>query len=156
MSLSSGHIRSADGSSIARQGNTTVVCGIKLELAKPTAESPSSGFIVPNVTLPAMCNPAFKSGPPSPQAQALSTFIKEVVESSGCVDLCSLCPVPGRAAWVLYVDVVCLDHDGNLRDAAVAALMAALASLRLPTVLFDEDLEQLSVTKGERDLHGHD
>jgi len=147
ISISSGHIKSADGSSIVRQGNTTVVCGIKLELAKPTAENPEQGFIVPNVTIPAMCNPGFKSGPPSAEAQALSTFIKEVISSSGCVDLRDLCPVAGRSAWVLYLDVICLDHDGNLRDAAVAALMAALGSLKLPTVVFDSEMEQISVTK---------
>ena len=148
ISISSGNIKSADGSSIVRQGNTTVVCGIKLELAKPTPENPTQGFIVPNVTLPAMCNPSYKSGPPSAEAQSLSTFIKEVLESSSCLDLTELCPVKHMFAWVLYIDVICLDHDGNIRDAAVAGLMAALKSLKLPELVFDPETEKVSVTSG--------
>ena len=148
ISISSGNIKSADGSSIVRQGNTTVVCGIKLELAKPTPENPNQGFIVPNVTLPAMCNPSFKSGPPSAEAQSLSAFVKEVLDSSSCIDLTELCPVNHMFAWVLYIDIICLDHDGNIRDAAVAGLMAALRSLQIPELDFDSETEKVSVTSG--------
>lgn len=149
VSISAGNIKSADGSSIVRQGNTTVVCGIKLELSKPAPENPNLGYIVPNVTLPAMCNPSFKpGGPPSGEAMALSTFVKEVLESSGCLDLADLCPVPHKVCWVLYIDFLCLDHDGNVADAVVAALMAALRSLNIPNVAFDTESGQITVTPG--------
>ena len=124
------------------------MCGIKLELARPAAERPEQGVIVPNVTLPPMCSPAFKAGPPSPEAQTLSAFVKDVLNCSQCIELDTLCPVPGKYAWVVYVDLLCLDHDGNLRDAVVAALMGALASVKLPTVEYDADLDELSVKPG--------
>lgn len=31
-----------------------------------------------------------------------------------------------QLCWVLYCDLMCLDYDGNLRDACVIALLAAL------------------------------
>lgn len=31
-----------------------------------------------------------------------------------------------QLAWVLYCDIICLDYDGNLLDASVFALLAAL------------------------------
>lgn len=33
---------------------------------------------------------------------------------------------PGKAAWAIYIDVVCINYDGNAYDAAVLAVMAAL------------------------------
>jgi len=32
----------------------------------------------------------------------------------------------GKAVWYLYVDLYCLDYDGNLFDASLVALLAAL------------------------------
>lgn len=32
----------------------------------------------------------------------------------------------GKSAWVLYIDIVCINYDGNAFDAAVLAVMTAL------------------------------
>merc|ERR1712179_455001 len=68
--------------------------------------------------------------------------IKEVLDNSGCLNPEDLCLVPGKLAWVLYLDLVCLNHDGNVYDAALKALVAALKNLRVPKVtteVEDED-----------------
>lgn len=44
VSISVGSIGTADGSSVVRQGQTVVTCGVKLELAEPKAETPNQGF----------------------------------------------------------------------------------------------------------------
>ena len=36
----------ADGSAIVRQGGTTVVCGVRAELAPPKPEEPDRGYLV--------------------------------------------------------------------------------------------------------------
>ena len=36
----------ADGSAIVRQGGTTVVCGVRAELAPPRPEEPDRGYLV--------------------------------------------------------------------------------------------------------------
>ena len=38
----------------------------------------------------------------------------------------TLCISPGKAVWAIYIDVVCINFDGNAFDAAVLAVMAAL------------------------------
>ena len=40
---------------------------------------------------------------------------------------------------VVNVDVVCLNHDGNVIDAAVKASVAALRNLTLPAVVVESD-----------------
>ena len=46
--------------------------------------------------------------------------------SSGIVRLNQLAVAPGKAVWVLFVDLVCLNSDGSLFDAGLAAAVAAL------------------------------
>jgi len=137
--LSVGSISSADGSALVKLGNTTVVCGIKAELTTPKSESPEHGFLVPNVDLPPLCSPKFKPGPPCEQAQAACVFMDKLVKNSNCIDLQTLCIEKGKYVWVLYCDLMCLDYDGNLLDACVVALLAALRNLLLPTVTVNEE-----------------
>lgn len=42
------------------------------------------------------------------------------------VDLNDLCISEGKAVWVLYADIVCLNDDGNVFDASLLALVSAL------------------------------
>jgi exosome complex component RRP43 len=83
-------------------GATTVVCGVKAEIAEPELDRESEGFLgvyfflqcpsgrwnvlipippVPNLDLPAMCSPKFKPGPPSEEAQVLSDRLNQVLIS---------------------------------------------------------------------------
>ena len=37
-------------------------------------------FLVPNVELPPLCSPQFKSGPPTEQAQVASLFLQDMTQ----------------------------------------------------------------------------
>lgn len=83
-----------------RLGKTTVVCGVKAEIAEPELDSSEDGFLgeytlpsrnvqtltpivqVPNLDLPAICHPRFKPGPPTEEAQVLSDRLNEVLVTS--------------------------------------------------------------------------
>jgi exosome complex component RRP43 len=163
-----GSISTADGSALIRLGNTTIVCGVKAEIAEPELDSSQDGFLgtfsqrtislktalirdgrdlVPNLDLPALCSPKFKPGPPGEDAQVLSDKLNEALTtyvepcsqsdvfscsilmlepSSGVLPLSSLCIHPGKAVWVLYVDAICINYDGNAFDATLIAMIAAL------------------------------
>lgn len=103
--------------------------------------------IVPNVELSPMCSSKFRPGPPPESAQAISQLIHELFSryfdggdhryihamlisclSTSCniLPLESLCIESGKAVWVLYADIVCLNYDGNITDASLLALTAAL------------------------------
>ncbi|CAH1635229.1 unnamed protein product [Spodoptera littoralis] len=143
-------IKAADASSVVKCGNTTVVCGIKLELATPKAEEPDMGFLVTNVELPALCSSKFRPGPPSDFAQVTSTLVSDIIVNSKCIDLKDLCIAHDKLAWVLYCDMVCIDNDGSLVDACLMTLMASLKTLTLPTVTYDAETEEISVDTNVR------
>ena len=84
---------------------------------------------------------------------------------SQTVPLSSLCICPRKAVWALYIDVVCINYDGNAFDAAVLAVMAALKSSKLqltptsptaddvatlPSVRYDDESGRAKITGPER------
>ncbi|KAM9347961.1 exosome complex component RRP43 [Symphorus nematophorus] len=154
--LNIGSISTADGSALVKVGNTTVICGIKAELANPTVEAPGKGYIVPNVDLPPLCSSRFRPGPPGEQAQAASQFIADVIESSDVIQAEDLCIDRGKLCWVLYCDLMCLDYDGNVLDACIIALLAALKNTQLPEVTINTETctPEVNLEK-RRGLHIH-
>ncbi|KAM6496359.1 Ribosomal protein S5 domain 2-type fold [Amanita muscaria] len=148
-SVNLGSISTADGSALVRLGSTTVVCGVKAEIAEPELERPHEGYLVPNFDLPALCSPKFKPGPPSEEAQILSDKLNEALLASGMLSLSSLCIHPGRAVWVLYVDAMCINYDGNAFDAALLSMVAALRNTKLPKAIFDEDTGKTTCSRRE-------
>ncbi|XP_071479843.1 exosome complex component RRP43-like [Diadema antillarum] len=148
--LNVGSISTSDGSALVKLGNTTVVCGIKAEFASPTIEEPKRGFLVPNVDLPPLCASRFKPGPPSEQAQVTSQFVADTLSSSNIIDYEDLCIQEGKLVWVLYCDMMCLDYDGNINDACLISLLAALKNVTLPVVKIDEETELAVTSSTER------
>ncbi|KAJ3553658.1 hypothetical protein NM688_g3493 [Phlebia brevispora] len=147
VSVNVGSISTADGSALVRLGNTTVVCGVKAEIAEPELDKPEEGFLVPNLDLPAICSPKFKPGPPSEEAQVLSDRLNEILLSSGVISTSSLCIEAGKAVWVLYVDATCINYDGNALDATLIAMVSALQNTRLPKATYNEETGRTTCTR---------
>ncbi|KZT02150.1 ribosomal protein S5 domain 2-like protein [Laetiporus sulphureus 93-53] len=150
VSLNVGSISIADGSALVRLGDTTIVCGVKLEIAEPELDSPEDGFLVPNLDLPAICSPKFKPGPPTEEAQALSNRLNDILVASGVISTKSLCIEPGKAVWVLYVDATCINYDGNAFDATLLPMLAALTNTTSPKANYDPETGRTVCSRKER------
>ncbi|EDV24631.1 uncharacterized protein TRIADDRAFT_25085, partial [Trichoplax adhaerens] len=144
-----GSITTANGSALVKIGNTTMLCGIKTEFAVPKLDSPDHGYIVPNVDLPPLCSYRFRPGPPGEQAQVCSQYLADIIKSCNLINLKDLCIVKEKLAWVIYIDLLCLDCDGNVLDASVIAMLAALRSAKFPKVEIDEEVDKPIVSKDE-------
>ncbi|GAA6000741.1 hypothetical protein JCM10207_004634 [Rhodosporidiobolus poonsookiae] len=141
-SVNIGSVSTAPSSALVRLGKTSLVCGVTLEIAPPDLARPNEGFIIPNVDLSPLCSPIFRPGPPADEAQVLSARLRDVLLASNVLPLSSLVIEPGKAVWVVYLDVVCLNYDGGILDAAVLAAVGALRNLTLPKAEFDVDDQQ--------------
>lgn len=137
----SGTIGAAEGSALARVGNTSVAAGIQCLVTYPSEARPTDGSLEVNVHLSALCSSRFHATRQSDEALALSQFLKRTLLGSGALDLSSLAIKSGQSVWLLRADVVCLDFDGNVADAALLALVGALRQLRLPVPIVTEDGE---------------
>jgi len=136
-------INTADGSALIRLGETMVVCGIKSELAEPTLEDPNKGYFIPNVDLPPLCSSEYLPGPPSDKSQVLSQQVLEYFSNSQLLNLDELCVQTKKLCWVLYADIVCISHDGNLLDAILIALLAALINTKLPVMKVNDETGEI-------------
>jgi len=139
VSVNISSIVQADSSAIFKLGDTTAVCGIKAELATPKADTPDHGYIVPNVELSPLCSSKFRPGPPSEQAQVLSKSIDIILSNSAALDFTDLCICRNKLVWVLYCDILCLNYNGSVIDACTGALFAALKTLTLPEVNYNQE-----------------
>lgn len=116
-------------SAMVRIGNTSVLCGIKCEVSQPSPLKPDEGFMCVNLDCSPLCSPKFKPGAPGEFVQAHTDILNQVF---GSVDLKQLCIEAGSKVWCIYADVVCLNYDGSILDAACLALRIALQGLVLP------------------------
>lgn len=150
ISVNVGSITTAEGSALVRLGDTTVVCGVKAEIAEPELDKPNEGFLVPNLDLPAISSPKFKPGAPSEEAQVLSNRLYDLLTSCDVLPLSSLCIEPGKAVWTIFLDIICINYDGNAFDATVAAAGAALKNTRIPKATFNQETQKTSCSRTEK------
>ena len=131
-----GFVTTADGSALVRIGHTAVLSGIKLEPGKPFADTPNAGVLTTNAELIPLSNAIFEPGPPQPGAIEVSRVVDRAIRAAETIDLTRLCVTPGEKTWVCYVDIHCLDHSGNLIDAALLAAVSALSHATVPAKRF--------------------
>lgn len=145
-----GSLKLADGSCIVRIGNTTVACGLKLEIGVPSATKPTEGRVDVGVTLSPLCSPKFKVGKQTEEAGAMAETLKKFANDPHWLNLEQLCIDDGRAVWVIYADMMCLNYDGNVGDAMMLALVGALQDLTIPATEVEEDGEVVILEKREQ------
>ncbi|CBI29839.3 unnamed protein product, partial [Vitis vinifera] len=146
-SLALGAVASADGSALAKIGCTTMLAAVKMEVMTPPKESPDEGSIAIEFYMPPICSPLVRPGRPAEEAPVVSKQLSDtilrhvnvVTSFSGMINLKELSLVSGKAAWMAYLDIYCLDADGSLFDAALLAAVAAFSHLRIPVVSLNEE-----------------
>lgn len=158
LSVRDASLSSTDGSVLVHLGQTAVLAGVQCDPTTPSEAEPSRGRVVVNLELPASCSPAVAAAHGGvggggggisigrlDREKAVLVEMLQRTANSGLVDLEALCIAEGTAVWSCYCDLCVLEHDGNLTDAAMMAMMAALASVRLPRVASDEATGALTV-----------
>lgn len=126
---------SADGSASVRLGDSAAVAGVRAQVTEAVAELPPRGNIVVGVELPALCSASFRE---RNRTSALSTFLSsalsDILNNPQVFDPAQLDIREGEVFWVLQVNVVCLNYDGNAFDLCLLAAIAALEDTLLPTL----------------------
>ncbi|KAF1794023.1 Alpha/Beta hydrolase fold [Phytophthora cactorum] len=131
-------IQTAASSSLVKLGKTSVLTAIKLAVGTPAVDTPDQGEIAIHVHLSPLCSNRFTVGRPSEEAQSIGSQLTRIIVGSRVVEMESLSIVKGQSAWKLMVDVYCVDHDGNVLDAALTSIIAALKTLKLPATSVNE------------------
>lgn len=132
ITIKTGVIKTADGSAIVKCGNTEVIAGVKLGIGTPFPDTPDAGVLMVGSELLPLSNPEFEMGPPDIDAIEIARVIDRGIRESKAIDEKKLCIVPGEKVWIVNVDVLPLNHDGNLIDIGSIAAIAALKDTKFP------------------------
>lgn len=124
------------GSAMVSAGRSRFVAGVIAAICPPHSAAPQSGRIMVNVEFPktSTFNDAVSSTYQAAIAADTSVRVSQILTNSEVFDSTQLVITSGSAVWVLYVNVVCLEFDGNPLDWALCAAVAALEDTRLPSV----------------------
>lgn len=131
-------IKTADSSSLVKLGNTSLVCGCRARLLPENDLTEAEEEIKLKIELPPIC-----SSPTGRQTQIteqlLTKALSDILEDNNCIDKQSLHLLAIESYWSIEVEVICLNHDGSLLDAALIAVLSALRTLNLKTDRMTDD-----------------
>ena len=138
----------AEGSARVRMGDTIVLAGVKFQIMTPYPDRPNQGGLMCSAEVRPVAGRNWESGPPSPESIELGRVVDRGIRESGCIDVDSLCIIPGEKAWQVILDLFAISDDGNLFDAFALAGITALRNATVPAERFEvgEDYP-LSVSK---------
>jgi len=146
ISIETGVCKNAEGSSRVKFGDAEVIAGVKLEVSEPYTDSPDEGRIKVGVELTPLANPEFEIGRPGIDSIELARVTDRGIRESGAINLKKLCIKKGELCWMVIIDVIPINADGNLFDMSALAAMAALKDTKLPE-LVDGKIEYGKLTK---------
>ncbi|VVB54644.1 Exosome complex component Rrp42 [uncultured archaeon] len=134
LTIEKGYIKEkADGSALARLGDTQVLVGVSLGVGVPYQDRPKEGILTTSAELRPLADPTFEIGPPGADSIEIARVVDRGIRESGCIDTSALFIEEGKV-WAVYLDIHVLDNDGNLFDVASAAAVAALHDTRMPII----------------------
>ncbi len=124
----------AEGSARVQIGKTVVMAGVKTSIEKPYNDTPNEGGIMINAELLPLSSPDYEPGPPGIKAIELARVTDRGIREAKAIDMKKLCIEPGEKAWFVCIDVIAINDDGNLFDAAGMAALTALKAAKFPEV----------------------
>lgn len=137
-----GVLKSAEGSALARIGDTQVLVSAKFDVVKPFADRPKEGVLTTNAELLPLASPTFEPGPPNEYCVELARVVDRAVRSAECIPLQSFFLEEEKVLGI-YLDIYVLNHAGNYTDAATLAATAALMDAKMPKI------ENGAIVRGE-------
>lgn len=121
----------AEGSALARIGDTKVFAATKFAVMEPYPDKPNEGVVAFGSEFSPIAHPEFEAGPPNENSIELARVVDRGIRSAGVVDTVALAQADGKVLG-LFVDLHVVDHSGNLIDCAALAAMAALTVTKVP------------------------
>ncbi|MFH1471443.1 MAG: exosome complex protein Rrp42 [Nanoarchaeota archaeon] len=129
--------RNAEGSAKVTLGKTVIIAGVKLGLSTPYPDSPDKGVLTTSAEFLTIAAPEFEPGLPGEEAVELARVVDRGIREGHAIDLGKLCIKEKVKVWMVFLDIMVINHDGNLIDAAGIAALAALTHAKMPNLIVD-------------------
>ncbi|RMX40916.1 hypothetical protein pdam_00017663, partial [Pocillopora damicornis] len=117
--VETGIVSNTSGSARLRLSTTDILVGVKAEIGEPHLEKPNYGYIEFFVDCSANASPEFEGRGGDELGAMLAKSLEKAYNHKSAIDLESLCILPGKQCWVLYIDALVLECGGNLFDCVI-------------------------------------
>jgi exosome complex component RRP42 len=124
--------KNAESAVSVKIGKTHVYCGVKMGIVEPYPDSKDEGTFMTTVELHPMASEDFEIGRPGINAVELARVIDRGIRESGFLDFKKMCIKEGEKVWQVFLDIIAINDDGNLFDAAGIAGLIALSNAKFP------------------------
>lgn len=140
LDIKTGVVPSAAGSAWVKLGNTEIIAGIKYAVGTPYPDAPDEGSMSLNLELTGISSPDFFTGPPQMDAIEYGRVADRAIRSAEFIDFKKLCITEGEKVYIVFIDCIAINADGNLIDACEIAALTALLNAKLPKLDDDGNL----------------
>ncbi len=121
-------INHADGSAYLELGKTKVIAGVKVLNGVPFPDRPKEGSLIVNFEASELASKY--SDDRIDYSIEIGRVTDRGIRESNLIDLSKLVIEEGKTVSSVFVDIVCLNNEGNLFDAANIAALRAILNTR--------------------------
>ena len=136
--IQTGVTATAEGSARVTCGDTEVIAGVKIDVGEPYPDSPDDGVMMVGSELLPLANPEFEGGPPKIKDIETARVIDRGIREGKAIDTKKLCIKKGELVWMVMIDVLPINYDGNLIDLGGVAALAALKNANMIELKHDK------------------
>jgi len=124
-----------NGSSYVRLGlGMEVMCSIKLDVAEPMPNFPDRGMVTFSLDFSPSCGLKIDDRRRAELSRQIGERLQCVLLGSSSIDLNSLCIIHGKYCWLVHIDFIVFQLDGDPLDMCSIACHIALKSTKIPKV----------------------
>ncbi|KAK2723255.1 exosome complex exonuclease RRP42-like [Artemia franciscana] len=150
LAIETGILPQPNGSCRVRLATSDILVATKLELEQPDKNSSKEGKIEFFVDCSANATPEFEGRGGNEFGNLIAQHLSRAYGHPSVLDLETLCVVPEKYSWKIFVDILILQCGGNLFDAVSLAVKGALFNTEIPKI------SVTSVDGGEPELEVSD
>ncbi|KAI8914597.1 ribosomal protein S5 domain 2-type protein [Gorgonomyces haynaldii] len=118
-------------------GSTRVSATVNCEITRPNPSNPTEGSILFRTAVSPMASQYADGDWTDTDVVNLSRLLEKALKKARAVDTEGLCIIAGEKVWIIRVEILVLDNQGNMVDCAGLAAMAALMHFKRPDVTVD-------------------
>ncbi|KYN97402.1 putative exosome complex component RRP45 [Plasmodium gaboni] len=111
-------------------GYTKVICKITSEIVKPHDRKLKEGMLKINLDIDNSIDENENNDNMSDECLEIKNIIDRVLKTSNIINFESLCIIPGKKVWCIYINIMVIENDGNLTDACYLSAYCGLVHFK--------------------------
>jgi exosome complex component RRP42 len=135
LTLQTSVVAHANGSARLKLEQTDVLVAVNMSMTAPDlTKARCEGSVQCSVEQSAACCVDQEERDVQARNFILTAELQRLLAHSHALPLASLVIVPDKQVWVIHIDVLIIENGGNLMDAIVMAVKAALVTTTMPPI----------------------